>query len=230
MNAIAIMQPYFFPYIGYFQLVYSVDKFVIYDDVNYIKQGWIAKNRILLNNKPHNLTLNLRGASSFKKINEIEIGDFNYKLLKTIQQAYRKAPYFNEVFPVVEQIIGNKEVSLSGYLAYSISQICNYLSINTEILISSRLEKNNNLHGQDKVIAICKLLNADVYVNAIGGQALYSCEDFAKEDIALKFLDTSDIKYEQFGAEFVPWLSIIDVLMFNSTSEVRLLLDKYEFI
>jgi len=226
----AIMQPYFFPYIGYFQLIDSVDTFVIYDDVNYIKQGWISKNRILLNGKDFNFVLNLKGASSFKKINEIEVGNFNSKLSKTIQQAYSKAPFFAEAFPVIENILSNPESNLAKYLSFGITQICNYLSINTEILVSSDIQKNNELTGKDKVIEICKVLNADVYVNAIGGKELYSYEDFAEEKITLKFIKTLDIEYNQFKNEFVAWLSIIDVLMFNSPEQVKLMLNKYELV
>jgi len=227
---IAIMQPYFFPYIGYFQLINAVDKFVLYDDVNFIKQGWINRNRILLNNKDFFLTLQLSGASSFKRINEIKIGNNKDNLLKTIEQAYKKSPYFDKVFSIFESVLKNPETNLAVFLEYSIKTINNYLDIPTEILISSQINKKNELKGQEKVIEICKKLNTDDYINSFGGMELYSKENFLDQNIHLKFLKTNEIKYNQFNNEFVPFLSIIDILMFNSKEEVKGFLNKYTLI
>ncbi len=227
---IAIMQPYFFPYIGYFQLINAVDKFVLYDDVNFIKQGWINRNRILLNNSDFYFTLQLLGASSFKNINEINIGNNKLKLLKTAGQVYKRAPYFDKIFSLVEDILTNPKQNLAIFLEFSIKKIIDYLDIDTEILISSEIEKRNGLKGQDKIIEICKKLNADEYINAIGGTELYSKELFLQNNIKLSFLKTNEIAYQQFNNEFVPFLSIIDVLMFNSKEEVQKMLNKFTLI
>lgn len=224
------MQSYFFPYIGYFQLIHAVDKFVIYDDVNYIKQGWINRNRILLNGKEFLITLKLDKAGSFKLINNINIIDNKTKMLKTIKQAYCKAPYFSEVFSLLEKIFHCKEQNLSKFLINSIVLLCKYLDINTKILISSDFKKDNKLKGEAKVIHICKLLKADQYINAIGGMELYSKENFKKEGIDLKFIKSKPVKYEQFDNEFVTSLSIIDVLMFNHVSKVNNFLNEIEYI
>jgi len=230
---VGIMQPYFFPYIGYWQLINAVDKFVIYDDVNFIKGGWINRNNILYNGKVKRINLQMNGASSNKLINEIEVSDseiFRRKLLKTIEASYKKAPYFSETYKIIEDIVNNNEKNLAKYLEYSIRRISEYLLITTEIIMSSDINKNNELKGQDKVIEICQILGADKYYNAIGGQELYSREDFKKMGIELKFIKTNNISYNQFSHDFTPNLSIIDVMMFNSISEVNELLNEYTLI
>lgn len=229
----AIMQPYFFPYIGYWQLINAVDCFVIYDDVNFIKGGWINRNNILLNDKSHPIHLYLDQASPNKKINEIGILNDKIKkrkLLTCIESAYNHSPNYNEVFSVIESIINFEENNLALFLENQIKAICDYLEIKTKIIVSSKIEKDNSLKAQDKVLEICKKLNATQYINAIGGMSLYSQSDFAKENIKLNFIKSNNIKYKQFGDEFVPWLSIIDVMMFNSPQKIREMLNDYELV
>ena len=213
---IAIMQPYFFPYIGYFQLLNSVDKFVLYDDVNYIKQGWINRNRIVSNNTNQFFTLQLTGASSYKKINEIYTGNNKEKLVKSIFQTYSKAKFFKFVFPLIEECILNREKYLAVYLENIIRSISNYLGIKTEIIRSTNISKNVNLKGEEKVIEICKILNANEYINAVGGKELYKKETFHNNKLELFFIQSKKTTYKQFNNDFLPWLSIIDVVMFNS--------------
>ena len=227
---LAIMQPYFFPYIGYFQLINAVDKFVIYDDVNYIKQGWINRNRILLDGKDHFLTLSLLNAGSYRLINEIEIGPNRHKLLKTIGQTYKKAPFFHEVFSLIEGILTCEENNLAFFLEISVRRIVAFLNIKTDLMVSSTIKKDAAKKGQDKVLEICEKMNAAVYVNAEGGQELYSKEIFNLKGIALKFIKSRPINYVQFNNEFVPGLSIIDVLMFNSKENVNKMLKSYDFL
>lgn len=230
---VGVMQPYFFPYIGYWQLMNAVDKYVIYDDVNYIKRGWINKNKVLMNGEEKIINLQLHNVSQNKLINEIELlGDpvGNKKLLKTIESCYKKAPYYSEVFPIIENIINNEEKNLAKYLEYSIRKICEYLSIDTDIIVSSTIEKNNDLRGQDKIIEICKVLGADEYYNAIGGQDLYTNDDFTAQGLKLSFLETGMVEYKQFKNEFAPNLSIIDVLMFNSKLDIKEILSLYKCI
>lgn len=230
---VGIMQPYFLPYIGYWQLLNAVDKYIIYDDVNFIKGGWINRNRILVNKEPKMLTLRLNGASPNKLINEIEIQDNNIqrkKILKTIDASYRKAPYFNIIYPLVEEVINFDELNMVKFIENSFKVICRYLDIKTELVLSSNINKNNELKSQDKVIDVCKKLKVTEYYNAIGGQELYSYDEFKKEKIELKFLKTSDIKYKQFDNNFVSNLSILDILMFNSKEEIKKMLDCYEIM
>ena len=230
---IGIMQPYFLPYIGYWQLLNAVDKYVIYDDVNFIKGGWINRNRMLVNGEPKLFNIQMQGASPNKLINEIEVSNntvWKKKLLKTIENSYRKAPFYTDVFPIIEEIINYDECNLAKYLANSIKKVCNYLNIETELIVSSTLYKDNSLKAQEKVIEICKELKATEYYNAIGGQELYSYEEFKDVDIKLSFLKSNEIKYKQLKDEFVANLSILDVLMFNSINDVRNFLNQYELI
>lgn len=230
---VGIMQPYFFPYIGYWQLMNAVDKYVIYDDVNFINRGWINRNNILMNGESKMINLKLNYASQNKLINEIEVLDdpiYKKKLLKTIETFYRKSPYYSSAFPVIENIITQDEKNLAGYLEYSIRKICEYLSIKVEIIVSSTINKNNELKGQNKIIEICKILGADEYYNAIGGQELYSYDDFAVSKIKLNFLKTEVGEYKQFNNEFVWNLSIIDVMMFNYAEDIKKMLDRYELL
>jgi hypothetical protein len=226
---LGIMQPYFLPYIGYIQLIKAVDEFIIYDDVNYIKQGWINRNRMLLDSHEFMFTLPLVGASSFKKINEIQIDTNKYreKFLKTVSQGYKKAPYFSDVYTLLEEIMLNTECNLARFVGMALLKTLAYLGINTKIRVSSEVDKDNNLKAQDKVIDICNRLNTNIYINAIGGKELYHSEDFIKHNIELKFLRTKFIPYKQFKNDFVPSLSILDVMMFNSKEEINLILDNY---
>lgn len=230
---IAIMQPYFFPYIGYWQMMNLVDKYVVYDDVNFIKGGWINRNRILVNGEVKYFNVNMIGASSFKLINEVEVNNDKRivaKNLRIIEAAYRKAPYFNEVFPIVSEILNCEETNLAKYIVNSFRIINEYLGIDTELIISSELNKDCSLKGQDKIITICKLLNADIYCNAIGGMELYSFDEFERNNIQLEFLDTNLTSYYQNSDDFVPGLSILDIMMFNSKEQINKMLNDFSII
>lgn len=230
---LAIMQPYLFPYIGYFQLINAVDTFVIYDDVNFIKKGWINRNSILVNNKNFLFSASLKEVSQNKRINEILINtntNWQNELLKTIEYSYKKAPCFNAVFPIIKSVLNQNETNLARFITYSLQTIAQYLTIKTNFIISSEIEKNNDLKGQDKIIEICKKCNATIYINAIGGIELYNKKDFLQQNIQLHFIKTNPIAYTQFKNEFVPWLSIIDVLMFNDVEKVKVMLNNYDLV
>lgn len=230
---LGIMQPYFVPYIGYWQLMNAVDKYVVYDDVNFIKGGWINRNRILVNEKPSFFNLPMIGASPNKLINEVHVNNDEKliaKNLRIIEGAYRKAPYYSTVYPIMEEILHSGKESISAFIMESFRIINRYLGIRTELVMSSCLDKDCSLKAQDKVLAICEELQATEYYNAIGGRELYSFSDFKKRNINLCFLQTSPIEYTQFGGEFQPSLSIIDVMMFNSVDDIREMLGKFELI
>jgi len=227
---IAVMQPYLFPYIGYWQLINAVDIFVIYDDVNYIKRGYINRNSILINNEAKRITLSLKKASQNKLINQIEVGDDGKKFLNAIKMSYSKAKYFKNVYSLIEEILTQKERNLAKYIGYSIIKISEYLNINTKIVYSSDIDKNNRLKGQDKIIDIVKTLNGFHYINPIGGITLYDKDDFKQEGIKLSFLETKSFSYSQFGNDFIPNLSIIDLLMFNSHEDLTNFLNYYNLI
>ena len=219
----AIMQPYFLPYIGYFQLIAAVDLFIVYDNIKYTKKGWISRNRMLQSGEDVIFSLPLKADSDYMNVCDRKLApDFNRdKLLNQIKEAYRSAPHFAQTFPLVERIVRYEEANLFRFLHHSIVKICEHLGITTEIKISSDIAIDHHLKNQEKVLALCAAVGASTYVNAIGGMELYSKEDFLNKDIELKFIHSKPLDYPQFGDEFVPWLSIIDVMMFNSVDTVK---------
>ncbi|MBI1423219.1 MAG: hypothetical protein GC149_07125 [Gammaproteobacteria bacterium] len=226
---LAIMQPYFFPYLGYFQMIHAVDSFVVYDDVNYIKRGWINRNNILAQGDRQLVTLPLQGASQNRLINQINIGNRKNSLLEAIRHAYSKAPYFYAVYPLVQDIVQQQEMNLAKYLDYGLRQICEYFGLYPTWHISSALKKNNDLRGQEKILAICEGLGATHYINAPGGRQLYDKEEFVNRGIRLSFIESKrTVTYRQFSQNFVPDLSIIDVMMFNNKEQCAALLKEYD--
>jgi len=231
---LAIMQPYLFPYIGYFQLINAVDKFVVYDNIQFSKKGWINRNRILVNGKDEFFTVPIKKDSDFLNIDQRKLADTyqveKNKLLRRIDASYKKAPYFEQVFPLLKKVFDNNEENLFTFIYRSILTVCTYLEIKTEIIISSTLQIDEGLRSQDKVLAICKATNASMYINPAGGMELYSREIFEQRNVELKFLTPEPVTYKQFDNEFVPWLSIIDVMMFNSKETTKKDLDLFKLI
>lgn len=230
---LAIMQPYIFPYIGYFQLIDAVDKFVAYDDVAFIKQGWINRNKILLNGKEFVFTVPLRNASSFTTIANTEInldlyGNWKSKFYKTLEQAYRKAPFYQAVSALIASVLDANHSTIAELATASVVASCNYMGMKREFVTTATGYGNNELKAKDRVLDMCRIERADIYVNPIGGKELYAKEEFAKAGITLHFVKSHRVSYPQLAGEFVPWLSIIDVMMFNSPAEVLRLAAQYE--
>lgn len=229
------MQPYIFPYIGYFQLIAAADKFVFYDDVNFIKQGWINRNRILSNGAAVFFTVPLSNQSSFTKIREIKVNVQQYtkwksKFFKSISGFYSKAPNHKKVLELISEIFVDAPTDIVDMAVKSVTLVCDYLSIPTTIVKSSAIYNNNNLKGQDRIIDICRIEGASTYLNMIGGSELYSPVDFNAHGVQLQFLKSRSPQYLQQGKTFVPNLSIIDVLMFNGAQEVQEFVKNYELI
>lgn len=227
------MQPYFFPYIGYFQLINAVDKFIILDDVNYIKKGWINRNRILLNGKDYLFTIPCEKISQNKLINEVEVIKDEKavnKFLKTINNSYSKAPYFSEVFELVEGVFKFDKVLISELAYGSITSVLNFLGIEKNIVFSSKNYSNSEFKKADRLIDICKMNNADIFINSSGGKELYDKVEFNKNGIKIYFIKNIITPYNQFENNFIPGLSIIDVLMFNTKDEIKEMLNQYELI
>lgn len=227
------MQPYFLPYIGYFQLLASVDQFIVYDNIKYTKKGWINRNRMLLNGRDAMFSLPLKKGSDLLDVVERELAaDFDRtKLLNQFKGAYGRAAQFESTYPILERIVLHEEANLFRYIHHSIVQLCEHLSIDTDIRISSEMHIDHELKSQDKVLALCKAAGADTYINTIGGIELYAKADFRIQGIDLQFIKTKPFEYAQFGDAFVPWLSILDVLMFNPLNTVRSYINEnYELI
>jgi hypothetical protein len=230
---IGVMQPYLFPYLGYFQHINAVDRFVLLDDVNFIKKGYINRNQILLNGEAFRFTLPLQKVSQNKLICEIEITPEiaeRYKILENIKNAYKKAPYFTTIYPAIESILLYNETNLAKFLANSIINICSLLDIKTEIIPSSQIYPPGNLTGQERILDIVKKNNANMYINPIGGTELYSQSLFEQNEVVLKFHKMKEVVYKQYSNSFVPYLSIIDILMFCDQEKIAGLLLHYELI
>ncbi|MBJ7265753.1 WbqC family protein [Idiomarina abyssalis] len=225
---LAVMQPYLFPYIGYFQLIYAADLFLIYDDVAYIKQGYINRNSILSPNGATRFTIPVPGASSNKLISELAFSEDVAKVLRTIEQSYSKAPYFEEVFPMIRGALELGDRSIASVCQRSFEDIFSYLGLKKQFKKTSELEYNRSASARDRLIALCQQFGADSYINAPGGRKLYAKQDFAEKGIDLKFVDSLLVEYSQGGDEFAPNLSIIDMLMNCSPSQVIENMERYE--
>lgn len=219
---IAIMQPYFLPYIGYFQLIGAVDAFVVYDNIKYTKKGWINRNRFLLNGRDEVFSLPLKKDSDALDVRERRLApDFDRaKLLNRLVGAYRRAPCFEATLPVLRRILEYEDDNLFSFIHASLREVCIWLGIHTPLIVSSTLLVDHSLAGQERVLAICRDLGADTYINATGGRELYSRKTFATYGIDLRFLQSRLIEYPQFDRPFVPWLSILDVMMFNAPGSI----------
>ena len=230
---LAIMQPYIFPYIGYFQLINAVEKFVIYDDVNFINKGWINRNNILINGRASLFTIPLKNASQNRLIKDISIVEDNKwkkKLSNTLHDCYKKAPYFDAVFPIIKSVFESETITINKLCIDSILCICKYLNISTEFINSSAIYKNDQLKGQSRILDICKAEYADHYINPVGGQGIYSKELFGQNNVMLNFIKDASLEYKQYDNEFIPSLSMIDVLMFNTRDEIEQMLRQYELL
>ena len=232
---LAIMQPYLFPYIGYFQLMNRADEFIIYDNIQFSKKGWINRNRILSNGKDTYITFPLKKDSDYLDIKDRYLADSwssdRKKMLNKITEAYHKAPFFDTAYPVIERSILVEENNLFRFIFNSLTLLKEWLSIKTPFVISSSIAIDHTLKSEQKVIEICKARKATEYINPIGGLDLYKKENFKTNGIDLHFMKTGNIIYQQYGNEFVPSLSIIDVMMFNSKDKIQQWLDhSYELV
>ena len=234
---LAIMQPYLFPYIGYFQLIKSVDVFILYDDVNFRKQSWINRNKILLNGNEHFFTIPCKGISSYKKINQVELHDLNaFKrdFLKLLEHSYAgKSLFYKETINLLNSIFDFKDfTTISEFNFISLVQICKYLKIDTKIKLSSEcVAETEQLKRENRIFAICDHFKASSYINAQGGETLYDKSEFINNDIELNFISPieSQINYKQVkSVSFIPWLSIIDILMNNSIKQSQYFLNSYQ--
>lgn len=229
---LAIMQPYFLPYIGYWQLLNVVDEFVIYDNIQYTKKGWINRNRYLLDGKDRLFTIQLEKSSDYLNICDKRISaQFDStKVLNQIHSAYHNAPYFDDVYNLLHRILCFPSTNLFEFIQYSITQIAIKLNITTKIICSSSLPIDHDLRSPDKLYSICNSIGAKRYINPQGGQTLYDKSEFRKHGIDLFFLMPDNISYRQFEHEFVPSLSIVDILMFNSLEEITQMLTQFKLL
>ena len=223
------MQPYLFPYIGYFQLVKSVDTFIFYDDVAFVKGGWINRNYIKNRTK---FTIPIKNKSSNIKINETCIDWKSFrsdKFFKTIHFLYKDSPFFENIVRLIEEVFENEPETIASLSSKSVFSVSKYLNIKTKFKFSSSMDYDR-AGMSETLINICKRESADVYHNSVGGQDLYDKGFFLKNNISLYFLKTGNIIYNQKSKKFVPNLSIIDLLMNHSVDEINVILGSFSLI
>lgn len=232
---LAVMQPKFFPYLGHYQLVACADKYVFLDDVNFQRNSWFHRNKILINGEMQYFGVQLKKASQNKKLNEIELVDdrkWRDKLITTVRLSYGNAPYFQDVFPIIENIILDQDITLLSEISErSVRDISRYLNIDTQFARASEDDDSQHLGSQDRIIAICNKMGATAYYNLPGGRKLYAEDDFKDNNIDLYFIETHDVTYPQFnGLQGNKYYSIVDILMFNAKEEVQRLLQEYTIV
>ena len=232
-KTVAIMQPYFLPYIGYWQMMQAVDEFVVYDDVQF-SRGWINRNRLLWNGNADTFTLPLLKGSSRVAINERFLTDAwpdaRTALLQKITHAYAKAPQFDRVFALIDKMLNTEKSNLADFLFETLRDVQVYLGIETPLVRASQVPLGDDLRAADRILALCKARGAHSYINAPGGRDLYDKEQFSAQGIDLFFIESGEISYEQLGSDFVPHLSILDVMMFNDVAEIRDMLGRYSLV
>ena len=218
------MQPYFVPYLGYFQLMCAADKFLIYDQIQFTKKGWINRNRIANNGQPDYITLSLKKDSDYLNISQRCLSD-NWvndkkKLLNRFYASYRAAPQFEEVHELFARILNYPSKNLHDFLVNSIVEVKEFLSLPCE-LVNGPEQDDTSLRSVDRILNLCEVYGADEYLNPIGGLDLYKGEDFMRSGVKLAFLKMNDIRYQQSQPDFLSSLSVLDVLMFNDRTIVR---------
>lgn len=229
------MQPYLFPYIGYFQLMAAVERWVVYDDVHFIARGWINRNNLNVNGASHLFTVPLSGASQNRRIHEIGLDTLGYarwvdRFRRTLEQSYRRAPHFASAFGLVDAVLSQGAKTIAEFNLRGLVAVRDYLRLPTAIVPTSRVYGNESLRGQDRLLDICARERARVYVNAVGGKSLYDAASFAMRGVSLCFLEPADVVYSQGALPFVPNLSIIDVLMHNDVAQVRNMLTRCRLV
>jgi hypothetical protein len=221
---VGIMQPYFLPYLGYYQLIENCDVFVLYDNIEYSKRGWINRNRMLFNGAPRTFTLPLAHSSDHLDIADKQIAaEFNPdKLFSLFRQAYRRAPHWESVNGTVVDVLRFPNRNLFDFLKNALELTTSAMGVDTPVISSSGVDIHPRLHGQDRVLATCQALGATEYVNPIGGLELYDGNAFRQQGIELRFLRSGLSPYRQFNNTFVDSLSVVDAMMFLDADELSL--------
>lgn len=230
-RTIAVMQPYLFPYLGYFQLIAAADVFVLGDDLQYVRSGWVNRNRILHNDEARLITFPLKKDRFQLQINQRQLcdhfSDEAERLIRLIAESYQQAPYFAQVMPLVERLIHFPQQSISLYAEHAIREMCAYLHIVTPIMRSSDLILGSPVDKQERIIRIAHTFEATTFITPEGGSVVYDRDHFARNRLLVRFFRMDPVEYRQFRQPFVANLSIIDVLMFNCVEQVQQMLTHY---
>lgn len=228
------MQPYFFPYIGYFQLINAVNEFIIYDNIEFSRKGWVQRNRVLSGNSEAFISLPIKKGSDYLDIDKRFLADSwpieREKMLNKLKETYKISPMFSDVYPILDHSLRSNELNLFRFLVTSLQTVMEYLDIKTPLIVSSSIDIDHKLKAEDKVLALVKKRNAGTYINPIGGLEFYSKQRFKNNGINLRFLKANNIEYPQFKNQFIPFLSIIDVMMFNTKAQIKDYLKQYTLV
>lgn len=231
-RTIAVMQPYLFPYLGYFQLIAAADVFVLGDDLQYVRSGWVNRNRILQGDQARLVTFPLKKDRFDLQINQRQLCDYfseeAERLIHLIAEAYAQAPYFAQVMPLIERLMRFPQQNVALYAENAIREICTFLHIRTPIVRSSELILGHPADKQERVTRMAHTFEADTFMTPQGGSVIYDRDRFARNGIKVRFFRMDGLTYPQFGAPFVANLSIIDVLMFNCIEQVQQMLPRYQ--
>lgn len=223
MFTAAVMQPYLFPYIGYYQMAALADQFVFLDDANFIVRGYINRNHMLLNGRAHRFTVPVSDASQNRAIRDHHYPDRGQELIRQLQSAYRAAPYLQSALPLIERVFEEGDGNVAVTNGLSVQRILEYVGLERRWLRSSDLLAQGQFKGSRWIIEICRKLNASRYLNLPGGRSLYEPAAFDKENIALQFVEPAFPPYDQ-RCPFVPGLSMVDMLMWCDTQAIRTML------
>jgi len=230
----AIMQPYFFPYLGYFNLIHACDTFVFLDNVQHIERGFVNRNRILVQGKPHLFTVPLAAGPREAWITERALSDsfpqFRTKFFAMLKHAYAKARNHAAVMELVADVLATETLTLAQLCQQSILATARYLGLERRFLVASEMltaEDARQLKGADKILALARALGTTRYLNPIGGVELYHKELFAREGMELRFVKPALPAYPQPTATFVPALSILDVMMHTPKEDLAAQLSAY---
>lgn len=223
MSAIAIMQPYLFPYLGYYQMAAQADQFVFLDDAAFIVRGFVNRNRILLNKNAYRFTVPVLDVSQNRAIKDHYYMEGGESLQKLLRLAYKSAPHLNTVLALVGGVFEKGKGNVAGTNALSIRIVLEYLGMEKQWFLSSELMPHGEFKGSRWLIEMCLKLSASRYLNLPGGKLLYDPSSFDSAGIILEFVEPQLSPYQQM-CPFVPGLSVIDALMWCDPTELRALL------
>jgi len=213
---LAIMQPYFMPYVGYWQLLAAADRLIVLDDVTFIRRGWVNRNRILVNGAVHRFTIPVRQASQHRLIKDLDLAaDAGWlaSFRATLMQSYRRAAYFEETLAFLEPVLACCHGKMLPFLLFSIDAVTSHLGIHTPRTLASMTDPEHRNGGQERILNLCQHEQASTYLNLPGGRALYDEQSFRHRGLHLQFIIPREQRYPQGGRRWWPWLSIIDLLM-----------------
>lgn len=224
---LALMQPYFFPYVGYFDLICNCNRFVVFDEAQYIKQGWINRNRVLHPGEGWQyVTVPVQKHRSSTRIGQVSIvpdDSWKSKLKARLTHLKSHAPHYAETMDLLDDCLDSDERSISKFNVAIIEKICRFLGIefNCSYISELGLDLGSGLGPGDWALQLARRLKARNYVNLPGGEDLFDAAAFQKSDIGLCIRKIEPFVYSTGKYVFQENLSIIDVLMWNSVTEIR---------